>query len=281
MNYKIISYLNIIIGNALLVFAINFFILPYNILSGGLAGIVNIINDLFFIDKVLLLNLLNLSFFILGSLFLGKEFAFKTVVCAITYPIFLSLISKINYSFFCSNITASIIGGIISGVGIGIVFKNNGSTGGTDALILVLHKYTGLSISKLGIIIDGLIACFGLAIAGLDEFIIGLLSILMANIVIQQILKPKTSSSCALFIISNNSSIINLYIHDVLKRGSTVINALGGYKNDPKKILFVIISQKQYPKIIEYINRIDSKAFVFASNSKEVFGEGFTYNYRM
>ncbi len=275
---KFRHYFEIILGNFLLAAAVNYFILPYNILTGGLAGIANVINAIVPIHRVLLINILDIAFFLIGVWVLGKEFALNTALSTIVYPIILSVLSFLPYDVHCSPVSASVLGGIISGVGLGIVFRNFASTGGTDVPIMILHKYTGIDFSDLELWVDGAIAVLGILIVGLDAVLIGLLSIFVSSLIIDRVAKPKTSNSSALFIISDDPEPIKDFIHTKLARGSTIFDVRGGYKGDPRSCIMVVVSRKQYETLVKFINEEDPDAFIFVAYSKEVIGEGFTYS---
>ena len=274
---KYSHYLEIILGNLLLGLAVTYFILPYNILTGGLAGIANVINAIIPINRVIVINILDIAFFVVGYLVLGKEFAMNTGLSTIIYPVILTLLSLVPYDVHCSPVSAAVIGGIISGVGLGIVFRNNASTGGTDVPIMIIHKYTGMNYSDLEMWVDGAIAVLGVVIVGVDAVLIGLLSIFVSSVMIDRIVKPKTSGSSALFIISDHPEPIKEYVHNVLERGSTILAAKGGYKGQPKDCIMVVVSPAQYEKLVGFIHSHDPNAFIFVADSKEVIGEGFTY----
>ena len=146
---KVIGILEIIGGNFLLAVAVSWFILPYDILSGGMAGIAIIISRLTNISDVIIIDVLDVAFFLAGWLILGRRFAMTTAISAVVYPLFLHLLSLAPVKIECGALLAAVYGGVIAGAGVGIVFRNDGSTGGTDVIVLILHKFTGVKLSKL------------------------------------------------------------------------------------------------------------------------------------
>ena len=140
MRIKIVNSLIILLGNLLLAIGVQMFILPFSILSGGVAGVAVALYPLFHIDYEIIINSLIIVLFVIGWLVLGKEFAFKTILSSISYPIFLSVISPYLPTLELDPILASVYGGLVCGVGIGLVMRCGASTGGMDIPPLILNK---------------------------------------------------------------------------------------------------------------------------------------------
>ena len=163
-NNRLINIILIILGNFILAFSVAVFILPYNILSGGVAGIAVVFNSLMGLNKEIVVNFLVIALFLIGWLILGKEFAIKTFVSSVFYPLFLSIIMDFMPVFEIDALLASLYGGLIAGVGIGIVMRTGASTGGMDIPPLILNKVTNIKVSTLVIIIDALTVMLGFSI---------------------------------------------------------------------------------------------------------------------
>lgn len=165
-------------GNALLAIASIWFYLPNKVVSGGLNGIGVIMEKMFEIEPVFLINVLLVISFIAGLIWLGKDFAMKTIASTILFPIFSQLFLRIPIVPLMPPIFASIIGGVLTGIGIGFVMRCGGSSGGLDIPPLILHKYTGCSVSLLLWIIDSIIVLLGFCAYGWLAVVIGLISVL-------------------------------------------------------------------------------------------------------
>lgn len=136
----------ILIGNLIVACGVSFFVLPNNILTGGVSGVAVALEPLIHIDPVWMINGLTIGLYLLGALLLGKTFALKSLVSAICYPVFITLTSYISSllepgTFIMEEYLAAIYSGLIMGVGVGLVFRVNASTGGMDIPALILHKY--------------------------------------------------------------------------------------------------------------------------------------------
>ena len=143
---RIHDLIMIILGNFVVACSVSFFILPNNILTGGVAGVAVALHPVLPIDTVLMIDGLTIGLFILGALLLGKQFAMKSVISTIVYPVFVTGLSQVatmfpKDTFVMPAYVATIYAGVLVGIGLGLVFRVNSSTGGMDILALVLHKY--------------------------------------------------------------------------------------------------------------------------------------------
>ncbi len=278
---KAINLLIILTGNFVLAFSVAVFILPYNILSGGVAGIAVVLNGMFNLDKQSVVNILVLLLFLIGWLVLGKEFAIKTALSSIAYPIFLSAISNALPVFEIDALLASLYGGLLAGVGIGMVMRTGASTGGMDIPPLIVNKLTGIKISTLVIIIDAITVLLGLATYGLEEVLIGFISVFATGYVIDKVLVFGGTISKSVQIISSKPNEIMNEIHIKINRGTTLTQAIGGYTNETRQIILVVVSQNQYNQLISIVNQIDSEAFIITTDATSVHGEGFSFGFKV
>jgi len=281
MKEKIFSILEILLGNLLLAIGVSWFILPYDVLSGGMAGIATIVSALTGISDVIIIDVLDAVFFVAGALMLGRRFAVTTALSAVVYPLFLHLLSLWPLEIQCTQLLAAIYGGLLAGAGVGIVFRNGASTGGTDVAVLIAHKYTGIELSRLTLIADSVVAIAGLWIYGVEPLLVGLISIYVSSVAIDKTMLPKSNGAVALYIISDKYKEIGEFIHTDLYRGTTIIKGKGGYTSEERTIMLTVVGKNQYAKLAQFIPTVDPYAFIIVSDAKEVKGEGFTYEYRV
>lgn len=271
----------VLIGNFMLALAVAMFILPYNILSGGVAGIAVALQPVFHIEPTLMVNALVLGMFVLGTLFLGKSFAVKTVISSLVYPVYLTIITPFVPLLQLDPILASLYGGLLAGVGIGLVLRTGASTGGMDIPPLIVNKYTGIKISTLVLITDALTVGLGLFTYGLEAVLIGFISVWGTSFGIDKMLTLGGGNAKAVQIISEAHAQINAVIQSELDRGTTLSDATGGYTGAPRKVILVVVEKKEYPKLLELVNRIDENAFMITSDATDVHGEGFTLEFKV
>lgn len=274
------EFVLVILGNFIVAVGVGIFIIPNNILSGGLAGVAIALYPIFYIEPETMITILTAGFFIFGAIVLGKNFAVKTLLSAITYPIFLNLMSTWMVGVVITEnlILASIYGGVIVGLGIGLVFRTGASTGGMDIPPLVIHKYTNIPVATLVMITDALTVLLGVATHSIEAALIGILSVWASGYVINKTLSFGGESSKSIMIISDYHEILLERIHTELDRGATLINAVGGFSRDEKMILLVVIMNTQYPLLNKIVMNTDPNAFIIATDAMEVKGNGFTVN---
>lgn len=282
MKYKesMKDILFVVLGNIILAAGVSFFIVPNNILSGGVAGIAVAIAPVIHVSTTMIINGLTFVLFICGILVLGKNFAIKTLLSTILYPTFVSVFSVMSETVHITSdpMIASIYGGILVGAGVGLVFKTGASTGGMDIPPLIVHKYTHIPLATLVLITDGLTVMLGLSIYGIEPALIGLMSVWTSSYMVNKMLMLGLSEAKSLMIISEKYEEILSQISSQVDRGATVINAEGGYKRDNRPVLMVVILKKQFPVVNRIITSIDPGAFVIVNDVNEVQGEGFTYD---
>lgn len=273
---------SVALGNLIVALGVTFFILPAHILTGGTAGVSVALEPIFHIPPALMINLLTISLFLLGSLCLGKAFFLKTIVSAAVYPFYISTLSFFfaDVQITANPLLASVYAGLCIGVGVGLVYRVDGSTGGMDIPPLVVHKYTKLPLSKLVMCFDGATVILGAVVYGVEATMIGLISVFISGQVINRVLLLGTQDSKTLFIISEHWEEIRDVISRQIDRGITLIPAVGGYSGESRMMLMTVIKQKQYAGLRKSIAHIDPDAFFVVEEAKEVQGAGFSFAQR-
>ena len=180
-------------------------------------------------------------------------------------------------SFIMDKYLATIYGGALMGFGVGLVFKTGASTGGMDIPPLIMNKYTHISLPVLATITDDLTVLLGLSIHGLQAALTGILSVWVSSFMIEKAMLIGGHDAMNVMIISSHYEEIKTKVHDLLERGTTIIEAMGGYSNQKKPVLMVVVSKKQLPHLQRMIAHEDPEAFVIVTNTHEVQGLGFSY----
>lgn len=276
---KVLDACFIVIGTFILSMSVEMFIIPYNILSGGVAGIAVAVEPLFHMDKTLLANALTLVLFFVGWAVLGKQFAISTAFSSLLYPIFTTALSWVDFGITVPAMLASFYAGLLGGIGIGLIMRAGASSGGMDVPPLILHKITGAKISTLVIITDGLTVLLGVISYDLNAALIGLISVFASGAGIRYTLEAGHGSSAkSVQIISNSYQEITEEINKELDRGVTLLEAQGGYSSQQKKVILCVVSGRQYTRLLSIIQEIDEHAFVITTDAVDMHGEGFTYS---
>lgn len=272
-------YAVIIVGMIIACIGINGFLRPAHLLSGGVAGIASIINYATNINMGLLTFLINIPIFVLGFIFLEKDFCITSLVNMILFSIFLGITQNIGSIIKIDDIfLQSIFGGVLSGVGSGMVFRTKSSQGGTDIIGAILKfkkniavKDTALATNLIIVFIGGIIYGMNLALYTLIGFY---LSASAMNFV-----KDAMTYEKSVMVISKENEVIAKEIMTTLVRGVTFLEAEGAYTKEKKRIIYCIVLSKEIPKIKEIALKYDQKAFISVNDVNEVKGRGFREKY--
>lgn len=273
------DYLLIIIGTGLMSLAINSIFEPINLVTGGVTGIAIIVKGVtaHIINNGIplwLTNLvLNIPLFILGIRIKGIRFFKRTIVATGCMSVWLYLIPQIN--FVDDLVLASIFGGVITGVGIGMVFVAHATTGGTDLLAAIIqHYFRHYSIAQILQIVDGVVVLAGAYIFGLNKALYAIICIFAVSKISDGIIEGLKYSKVAYIITSKYDEVAKSIMYN-LNRGVTAINAKGMYFGQDTYMLFCVVSKKEIVEVKELVIKIDADAFVIVQDAREVLGEGF------
>lgn len=276
------EFLVLLLGNFILAISVTFLILPYDILTGGIFGVSIAVGPILpGIDTNYIAYSLIFVTFILGAVFLGKPFAFKTVVSSVVYPIMLEILRHSTFVIDTDPILASLYSGVLSGIALGLVFRSHASTGGMDVFPLLMSKFFNIPTSKGLMLVDGLTVILGVSTLGVEAVLIGLLSVASMSYTIDRVLLFGSEKTKSVYIISKKIDIINNRIHIELDRGTTIINAVGGYGKEKRDIIMCVITQVQYPDLKQIVLEEDESAFLIVQDAHEIMGEGFSLGHRI
>ncbi|MBO7677668.1 MAG: YitT family protein [Erysipelotrichaceae bacterium] len=279
---KLRQFLFIEIATLLFAFSIGLFILPGNVLTGGVAGIATLLKGYVSISEDYLVIIINTMLFVIGSIFLGKEFFLNTLVHSVSYPFMLLLVTRHLPPVKIDPLLAAIYGGFIGGIAIGIMFRNGGSSGGVDVIALIMEKYFNVKSSNTVMVVDALTVIAGLYIYGLNSVLIGLLSVYLLSFSMERTINIYRGIEGKKFeIISDKYEKINEAILKKIDRGTTIIDATGGYSKQERKVLMAVVSDEQLSEVKKVIDEIDPDVFVIISDVKDVNGEGFSFEPRL
>lgn len=281
LKYKLIikkyiyEIFQIAVGTFIMAIGTSLFLLPNKLSSGGFAGIATITYYLFNWNMGTVILLINIPFFILAFIRIGKEFVFKSIIGTSFLSYFIDYLDKIK-PLTNDKFLACIYGGIIIGIGTSIVLKAEGSTGGSDLVSYIIKSFKpGLLTSNLIVMFDFIVVL--LNVICFKELEIGLYSAisiyLMGKII--DIVFEGIGFSKMVFIISKDYNEISNEIGSKVTRGVTGIYSKGMYTDKEKMMLMCIASRNEIIRIRQIANQIDSRAFIVITNVREVYGKGF------
>jgi len=241
----------VVIGNLMLALAVHTFILPYEILSGGVAGIAVALAKITGFRSDLIISILIWVLFGFGAFFLGRKFTVHTISSSILYPLFLNLLNAQPITVSIDPILASLYGGLVAGFGVGLVFRTGASTGGMDVPPLIIHKFTNIDLSKLVLVVDLLTVTLGVFVYGIEAVLMGFISVYASAFAIKQVLVFGGQEARSVMIITNSVDEVVDMIDKKLERGSTLLSAQGGYTRENRSVILSVINMTQSPELIE------------------------------
>lgn len=277
----------IVVGTLVLAFGTAVFIIPFELVVGGVSGFSIVVNRITGgkLSVDLLITLFTWALFFLGIFTLGKGFALKTLLSSIIYPIGISLFGRLADGGFLrlsesaypqlAVLLSALFGGVLVGTGCALTFLGGGSTGGVDIIAFSVCKIFKRLKSSLAIfIIDSTAVLLGVFVIGdVVLTMLGIISALVSATAVDKIFLGG-SRAFAAQVVSDRYAEINQAIIERLKRTTTLIDVVGGYSGKPKKMLSVSFSYTQYSELVKIVSSIDRAAFVTIHRAHEIGGEG-------
>ncbi len=296
---SIIQYAGIICGSILFAMGYSWFLVPYKLVPGGVGGIGQIFYHLLGIPMGISMIAINIPLFIISVIMLGKHFGIRSfygmmVSSALTDLLALNNLYKFGivkdlaqYTFNIDGemiyamlgpedvYLSAIAGSVLLGVGLGVIFRFRGSTGGTDIPVAIIKQKTGLSIGTGYWLVETLIILtVGLVFHDLKLIIWGYVNLFIST-KITDLASEGLPYVKGVYVISDYENEIKDAIYERLNRGVTMIRARGGYTNKEKDILFCCMNRRQVPMIRDIVQDIDPKAFMIVTDVHDVMGYGF------
>lgn len=276
MNKKnIIEYLGITAGSFLIALALTVFLVPNRIAAGGVSGLATVIYYITSFPIGITMLIINIPLFLAGVKIMGKSFGVRTIYGIAALSIFTDLLQPHMISLTDDLLLASIYGGVVGGIGLGLVFRFRGTTGGTDLIASLINYYTGISVGEGLLIADGVVVTLAGIFFNLEVALYAAVTIFITSQTID-VIQEGLNFKKGVLIISDKAEEINQMVVDELNRGITEFEAKGGYTGEKKRVLLCIISRSEVSELKTAVSEIDRDAFVIISNVHEVLGEGFT-----
>lgn len=271
---RIVDMFFITLGSFIVAFGFNAFLLPNRIVSGGINGLTIILYETLRWSPSVILFVANGLLLALCLIFLGREVFVKSLLGSMLSPLFVSLLKGVDLGVN-DPLLASLYGGVTVGIGVGIVFLGNGSTGGTSILALLLQKVTNLRIGILLGFCDGLVILCALFVFDLQIVLVSLISLYLASRMVDTVqVGPDLSKS--IYIISDHYDVIGRSLVKDLGLGITYIAIEGGLNQDPKRMIMTVIREQHFINIKQHVLSLDPEAFITITSANEVVGRGFT-----
>ena len=277
MSKNIKNIVGVLLGNTIYAFGVLLFVVPNGLITGGSTGLGIAANHLFGIPIPLFISIFNGLMFFIGLYFLGKRFAFSTLISTFYFPFILGVLEKtIGYTQLTSDpLVAALFGGVFIGTAIGIVVRCHASTGGMDIPPLILNKKMAIPVSISMYAFDFLILLAQVFYTDVELVFYGIILVATYTMVLDKVLLLGKSQT-EVQIISKEYEKISELIRDELDRGTTLIDATSGYLKNEYPIVMSVISNRELPKLNNLVNEVDDHAFMIVNKVNEVRGRGFT-----
>ncbi|HLR09342.1 MAG TPA: YitT family protein [Bacillota bacterium] len=274
IKHTVKQYMLIIIGATFVGLSYNMFLLPAKLAAGGISGVSTILYEAFEWSPAYTQFIINVPIFVIGWITLGKDFSWKTLVGTFWVPFVIWLSEDIPYTV-TNPLLGAVYGALILGAGLGIVYRGNGSTGGTAAVAQIVKKFTGLSSGYSQFIVDGSVVIASLVVFNLELTLFALMCIYMTSKVIDRV-QLHTSATKLIMIITEHEKKIQALIHEEIDRSLTKVKSVGGYSNQAKTIIFCVTEQQEAVYLRKKLQEEDPTAFVVFVNASEILGRGFS-----
>ena len=303
VKQEILSYACLVFGSALFAVGDVMFVNPYHLAPGGVYGLANVFNALWGWKISVAGICMDIPLLIIGTIILGPKFGLKTVVSVILIPVFTYLLESFwgyaplihDGAFFDTEMQSSlffmdgdvqrffmpdfflntVVSGLIYGLAIGVIFRTGATSGGTDIVAMVLHKYTKITLGTLLLVVDGIIALTTLFVS--DDIRLPIYSIILIfietkilDLVVEGVKSYKTA-----FIITDNIDEVRDFIIKELDRSGTVFAGSGLYQGAERKMIYVTLNRSDLVKLKANLRFLDPNAFVNVIESSEIMGNGF------
>ncbi len=287
LKTNIKEYLLLVLGNFIFALGAVMLVEPYGFAPGGTYGLGMVFHHLWGVETEFAALCMDVPLLIIGFFILGNRFGIKTIVSTILLPLFMQLLHRVygyasliepdvvEMAGYQHQIIASIFGGVVYGVGLGMVYRSHATTGGSDIIAMILRKYTHLSMGTSTIIVDGLITLSSVVAFGdwklpMYSWIIIFVESRMIDFILEGPKRAKT-----LMIITSKSEEIRNFIINDMERGATLIPGKGLYSGEGRDIIYVVLGRREMIRLREIIAKTDPYAFINVIDSAEILGEGF------
>lgn len=271
---KIIKYSLFFVGCLLNALSYNILISPNHLVPGGVGGIAIIVNSLTGMNNSTIILVLNIFLLILSYFIMGKEKTRATVLGALTLPILIKLTENFNIwvGLDTSQILLStIFGGICTGLGLGILFREGFTTGGTDIINQIFSKTFKIGIGTSMLLSDGIIVLASGLFFGFNNLLYSILLLYIISIMSDRVILGISDNKMC-YIVSEKDNEIKEYIIDHLHHGATIYNVKGGFKHKKGNIIMTVIPTREFSYLKDSIDSIDNEAFYLITDSYEMFG---------
>lgn len=267
----------IMLGTAIYAFGLVNFNIANNLGEGGLAGVTLFLLHFFQIDPAYSNLILNIPLFIIGWRILGNRSLIYTGIGTVSLSLFLWIFQRIPYTLDLHNdlLLVALFAGGFSGIGLGLVFRYGGTTGGSDIIAKLLHHTKGISMGRTLFAIDAIVLAASLSYLDVRQVMYTLVAVFIGSRVIDFVQEGAYAARGALIISKDNDAIAS-HVMLSMNRGVTVLEGRGGFSKNEQDVLYIVVAKNEIIQLKNIVQAVDPHAFVSVSVVHDVMGEGFT-----
>lgn len=288
------DYILMTFGAVVMSLGLLWFLDPYQVTAGGVSGISIVVKNTLGMPLGVTMLLLNIPLFLIGVKFLGKRFGIRTFYGFVMFSVMVDFIDEFVYGHLMGTepyllsdpgsvrilkdldpLLAAIFGGLLLGAGLGLVFRAQGSTGGSDIVAQMAVKYRVATAGQAFMVFDFLVISIGAVIFGGVEYaLVGFVALFVSSKTVD-VMVEGLGNTKGLYIVSREWKAINRRILDELDRGVTILHGEGGFTGEQKEVLFCVVTRRSIYKVRQFVIEEDPEAFMVISDLHEVYGLGF------
>lgn len=275
------SILPILIGTAVYAFGLHYFIIPNRLMEGGITGVALLINYIFHVPLSITTLVINIPLFIAAWKIFGRESMIYTITGTLSLTFFLWVMERLIVSEWIvpfrteqDYFLVTAYAGLTLGVGLGIVFRYGGTTGGTDIIARIVQKWKGWSIGQIILLFDAIVIGSAFFFIPKEQILYTFVAVFITSKVIDIVIEGAYAAH-AFTIISDHADQLVSIITSQTDRGATLIPAYGGYSKTPKNMVYCVVYRQEMKRLKDLIRTVDPRAFIIINEVHDVLGEGF------
>ena len=265
------------LGSISLALGLVFFLIPNKIATGGVAGLAIVLHYIIDFPTGLIMLVLNIPLLLIGLKYLGKKFLLKTLFAIVTMSFFTDFfVINLHFQALTNHLMlATLYGGLLVGIGLGLIFKGDASAGGGTILARVISQKSRFKTGQVLLTIDiFVISSAAITFQNVELALWGFITIFIASQLVDLILTGKPYAK-VIHIVTNEVESIGEHIINDLGRSATILNARGLFSGEPKNLLLVVVDSSQIYNLRDIVRLHDKNAFMIVVDAKEILGQGF------
>ena len=269
------TILEVVIGSALYSLGMNLFYTPAKLLAGGVAGFAQLLNYEFGLPVSLMVVLINIPMFLLGWKLVNRKFILYSAVGMAIFTGFIQLFSGLHLEF-SSPLTSVMMGGVLTGLGVGLIYRSGASVGGTVIISVILLMCCSVNMATSGLVINAVIVFMSAFIYGIDQAVLTICAMFISSQVNSYVIDGWDHRR-AILIVSDKKEELPKALMEKLKRGVTIVDAEGAYTGQEHYLMYCVISKHQLGQLKSVVKQVDPNAFFTIITVNGVYGKGISF----